>query len=79
MATIKIRLQELLEEKMKRDGRDPVHDPITQDEIAQTLGISRPTVSTYMKNRLDRLDKEILVKFCEYFECDLSDLLVLER
>lgn len=79
MAIIKIRLQELLETKMKRDGRDPERDPITQEEIAQALSISRPTVATYMKNRLDRLDKEILIKFCEYLECDLSDLLVLER
>lgn len=79
MATIKIRLHELLQEKMKRDGRDPARDPITQDEIAHALDISRPTVATYMKNRLDRLDKEILVKFCEYLDCELSDLLVLER
>lgn len=79
MVTIKIRIHELLEEKMKRDGRDPDRDPITQEEIANALSISRPTVSTYMKNRLDRLDKEILIKFCEYFECELGDLLVLER
>jgi len=79
MATIKIRLYELLQEKMKRDGRDPSSNPITQEELATTLGISRPTVGSYMKNRPDRLNIEILIKFCEYFDCDLSDLLVLER
>jgi DNA-binding Xre family transcriptional regulator len=79
MATIKIRLHELLEEKMKRDGRDPIHNPITQEEVAHAAGVSRPTVATYMKNRLNRLDIEILVKFCEYLDCDVSDLLVLEK
>jgi len=79
MTTIKIRFHDLLQKKMKRDGRDPSSNPITQDEIAEAIGLGKSTVSFWSRDKVDRLDKEILIKFCDYFECDLCDLLVLER
>ena len=79
MPVIRVRLRELIMEKTLRDGRDPRTNPITQDEIAEAIGIAKGTMSTWVRDKIDRLDKDTLVKFCEYFECDLSDLLVLER
>lgn len=79
MSVVKIRLRELMHAKTLRDGRDPQSNPITQDEIATIIGIAKGTMSAWARDKVDRLDKDTLVKFCDYFECDLSDLLVLER
>jgi DNA-binding Xre family transcriptional regulator len=79
MTTIRVRLRELMTAKTVRDGRDPAHDPITQDEIATQIGIAKGTMSSWARDKVDRMDKDTLIKFCDYFECDLSDLIVLER
>jgi DNA-binding Xre family transcriptional regulator len=72
---MKIRLQELLHEKAQREGRHS----ITQEEVVAATGISRPTVSDWLRDRVDRLDRRTIVKFCDYLECSIGDLLVLER
>ena len=79
MSVIKVRLRELMQAKTLRDGRDPHSNPITQDEIAVTIGIAKGTMSAWARDKVDRLDKDTLIKFCDYFEWDLGDLLVLER
>jgi DNA-binding Xre family transcriptional regulator len=72
---MRIRLQELLQEKAQREGRQT----ITQEEVVAATGISRPTVSDWLRDRVDRLDRRTIVKFCDYLECSIGDLLVLER
>ena len=79
MAVLKIRLRELVEEKALREGRDLEAHPITQEEIASATGLSRPTVSAWMRNIVDRLERESLIKFCRYLECQVGDLLVIEE
>jgi DNA-binding Xre family transcriptional regulator len=74
-STMKIRLQELLQQKAEREGR-PV---FTQEEVVAATGISRPTVSDWLRDRVDRLDRRTIVKFCLYLECSVGDLLVLEH
>lgn len=78
MATLKIRLRELVREKALREGRDPDVNPITQEEIAHATGLSRPTVSSWMRDIVERLERESLLKFCRYLECQVGDLVVIE-
>ena len=76
MATgVKIRLRDRLQEKAKQEGRAL----ISQEEVVLATGISRPTVSNWMKSRVDRVDLDVLVRFCNYLECDIADLMTLER
>ena len=79
MTTVRTRVRELMVAKTLRDKRDPHVNPITQDEVATVIGIAKGTMSSWTRDKVDRFDKGTIVKLCEYFECDLSDLLVLER
>ena len=79
MTTVKVKVADLIQQKMIRDGRDPSRNPITQQEIATATGIPQGTVSRWVGDKVDRLDKNIMVKLCDYFECDISDLLYLDR
>jgi putative transcriptional regulator len=77
-ATIKVRLRELTYAKTVRDGRNPEYQLITQEEIADAIGISRATMSDWSREKVTRLDKDILAKLCVYFQCGIEDLLHLE-
>lgn len=44
----------------------------TQEEIAAATGISRPTVSEWIKDRVDRLDRRTIVRFCTFLECSVG-------
>lgn len=79
MPTVKIRLRELVREKALREGRDPELHPITQEEIASATGLSRPTVSAWMRDHVERLERESLLKFCGYLDCQVGDLVVIEQ
>lgn len=76
MVTMKIRLRELMQEKTVRDSR---YEPVTQEEVADAIGVSRQTLSAWTRNTVDRLDKNMLAKLCQYFECEIGDLLRLEK
>jgi DNA-binding Xre family transcriptional regulator len=77
-ATIRVRLRELTREKTIRDGRNPEYQLITQEEVADAIGISRATMSDWSRDKVSRLDRDILAKLCVYFECRIEDLLLLE-
>jgi len=78
MTTVKVKVADLIEKKMIRDGRT-LENPITQMEIARATGIPQGTISRWVGDKVDRLDKDIMVKLCDYFDCDISDLLYLDR
>jgi len=79
MIVVDVRINELMRLKTLRDGRDPKVDPVTQDEIAKATGIPQGTISRWAGNKVDRLDKGIMIKLCAYFDCEISDLLRLSR
>lgn len=78
MKSIHVEISKLMLDKAIHDGRDPNTDPITQEELAQAIGVPQGTISRWVGNKVDRLDKRIMIKLCEYFECGISDLLKLE-
>jgi putative transcriptional regulator len=64
---IRVRLREILKEK-----------GMTQMQLAEKTGIPQGTISRYYGDKIDRLDKNSLEKFCDALNVDLVDLLVLE-
>jgi len=74
---VRINLEELIRQKSNRDGR--ADRPITQNEIALATGIPQGTISRWVGDKVDRLDKDILKRLCDYFDCEIGDLLYLDR
>lgn len=64
----------LLAKKEEREGRR-----IRNKEIAQAVGVNEHTVANWIKNDVGKIDVPVLEGFCRYFDCDVGDLLYIER
>lgn len=47
--------------------------------IAHETGVSRQTVYNWLAGDVRRFDADTIEAFCEYFECDVGDLLTVTR
>lgn len=56
--------------------RDP---QMSQRDLAEKSGVSTMAVNRLYRNDFKRVDTETLEKLCNYLQCDLSDLLVLQE
>lgn len=65
---IKSRLKVLLAE----------HD-MSQTELAEKIGIRQATISDLCNNKSKRIPISALDAICEYFDCDVSDILKHEK
>ncbi len=74
MDRVKNRLLALIMEKERQSGRR-----IQQLEIAREIGVTEQLVSRWVKNQVHQYDGEVIVKLCDYFGCDIADLLYIER
>lgn len=74
MLTIKNRFSVLKAEKELKEGRK-----LTYDVIHQETGIHRNALTGYSNDSIKRFDRDVLERLCEYFNCDISDLLVLQK
>jgi putative transcriptional regulator len=74
MAKIKNRLKVLLAEKELREGRR-----LTYRTVSAETGLSLDTLLSYMTQRVTRYDASTLATLCEYLDCDVGDLLVLDE
>lgn len=71
---MKHRLWSLKKKKELSVGRD-----ITQIELAREVGVSQATISRLMKNEIvGEINSETMTGLCRYFECNLSELLVID-
>ena len=70
MAQIRNRFKVLLAQKELRDGRE-----YTYEDISQVTGLSTTTITSYAKGRVSRFDTSTLVALCDWFECNLSELI----
>ncbi len=66
MRRIHMRIEELLKER-----------GISKNKICKELDIPRPNFNRYCRDEFQRIDANLVVKLCDYFNCDISDLLVL--
>lgn len=71
---LKNRVLILLTEKERQLGRN-----ISLSEVARATELSIGVISRWFKNEVDRFDGPVIEKLCDYFECDLCDLLYIER
>jgi len=66
MKRIHMRIEELLVER-----------GISKNRICKELDIPRPNFNRYCRDEFQRIDANLVVKLCDYFNCDISDLLIL--
>jgi putative transcriptional regulator len=70
MATLKLRVRELLAQREERENRR-----IRLAELAQATGVSVNVLTPMINNQADRVSLQCLGKLCEYFHCTPADLL----
>lgn len=49
------------------------------NQLSKETGISRPTLTRIYNDESDRIEFLTVQKLCDYFECNVGDLLVLEE
>ena len=47
--------------------------------LAKQVQSSFQIIDNYCKNKVERLDSKLLLKICVELECDISDILKVER
>jgi putative transcriptional regulator len=52
---------------------------INQTDLAKALGISRPTIARLYNGTFDALEIKTITKLCDYFQCDVGDLLTIKE
>lgn len=65
---VTIKLAELLERKN-----------ISHRELSRMTGIRHPSISEMCNNKTERLPLKNLAKICEVLECELTDILELQK
>ena len=66
MKHIHMRLNELLSEK-----------EISKNQICKDLDLARVNFNRYCRDEFQRIDANLVIKLCEYFDCSIQDLLVI--
>ncbi|NJR12454.1 helix-turn-helix transcriptional regulator [bacterium] len=70
---IRNRLLILLTDKEKKEGRR-----ITQTEIAKAIHVSVSTIGGWLQQEIGRVDENVLIGLCDYFNCNIEDLIYIE-
>lgn len=52
--------------------------PLKKKVVAEKMGISRPTLDRWLDGDVRRFDEETLAGICNFFDCELEDLMRLE-
>lgn len=68
MKYIHLRIMELLGEKK-----------ISKTRICRDLDLQRGNFNRYCRDNFQRIDANLIVRLCEYLECDISDLLEIRE
>jgi putative transcriptional regulator len=68
------RLLALVTERELKIGRR-----IKYVEIAEATGLANSIISRWMNGKVENYESRVVEKLCDYFECELWDLLVLEE
>jgi len=72
--TIKNRLKILIAEKEIRENRK-----LTLRIISQEARVSTNSLTAYNNQDVVRFDAPVLEAFCQYFNCDIGDILFFEK
>lgn len=63
MEYLHIKLQELLEER-----------GLSKKKVCSALDIERTNFNRYYWDEFQRIDANLILKLCKYFDCDVGDL-----
>ncbi len=50
---------------------------ISKNQICKDLDIPRGNFNRYCRDEFQRIDANLVIKLCDYFQCNIEDLLVL--
>lgn len=67
MKYLHMRLPELLTEKK-----------ISRAKLCRDLNLQRTNLNRYYRNQFHRIDADLIVRLCEYLDCDITDLFELK-
>lgn len=70
---VRNRLLELIQERERKIGRR-----VKQRDIAEFAGVTDHTIINWIRNDVTRYDAQMIERLCDYFNCDISDLLYFE-
>ena len=65
---VHIRIPELLKEK-----------EISKTKLCKDLDLQRTNLNKYCRDNFKRIDTTLLIKLCDYFQCEISDLLEIRE
>lgn len=68
MEHIHLRIMELLKE-----------NEISKNRICKDLDLPRGNFNRYCRDDFQRIDANLLLKLCKYFDCEISELLELKK
>ena len=67
MKYVHIKIEELREEK-----------GISKEKICKALNLQRGNLNKYCRDGFKRIDANLLIKLCDFFDCEISDLLEIK-
>ena len=65
---VHIRIPELLKEK-----------GISKNKLCKDLNMQRSNLNKYCNDKFLRIDAALIIKLCDYFQCEISDLLEIRE
>ena len=68
MEYLHIRIEELLQEK-----------DISKNKICKDLDFQRGNFNRYCRDEFQRVDANLIIKLCRYFDCSVGDLLEIRE
>ncbi len=74
MKIVRSNLRVLTAQKSQRERRH-----LSLRTVAEETGISRYTVYAFANDTLSEYPKEVVTKLCNYFDCTVGDLLLVEE
>ncbi|PLA73490.1 XRE family transcriptional regulator [Hydrogenovibrio sp. SC-1] len=54
-------------------------DKLKMVDVAEKIGVHRNTISLLYKEEAKRIDLETLEKLCELFNCEVGDMLYIQK
>lgn len=66
MKKVYLRIDELLEE-----------NNVSKNVICRDLELARGNFNRYCRGEFQRIDTKLIVKLCDYFKCEIQDLIVI--
>lgn len=68
MKYVHMKIMELLEE-----------NGVSKTRIYKDLDLPRSNFNRYCRDEFQRIDTNLILKLCEYFSCDIKDLLEIKE